>query len=85
MPEADLDEASRNLANKLANGPTKAYAAARALLKAWSGGGVPAADAMMLDVAIDLFRTEDTTKGMLNSAKAIEAGVPPSPLTFLGR
>jgi hypothetical protein len=40
---------------------------------------------MMLDVAIDLFRTEDTTKGILNSAKAIQAGVQPSPLTFLGR
>ncbi len=40
---------------------------------------------MMLDVAIDLFRTEDTTKGILNSAKAIRAGVQPSPLTFLGR
>jgi hypothetical protein len=40
---------------------------------------------MMLDVAIDLFRTEDTTKGILNAAKAIQAGVQPSPLTFLGR
>ena len=55
------------------------------LLKAWSAGGVAAADVMMLDVAIDLFKTEDTTKGILNSAKAIEAGVQPSPLTFLGR
>jgi 2-methylcitrate dehydratase PrpD len=44
-----------------------------------------AADVMMLDVAIDLFGTEDTTKGILNSAKAIQAGVQPSPLTFLGR
>ena len=58
---------------------------ARTMLKAWSAGGVPGADAMMLDVAIDLFKTEDTTKGMLNSARAIEAGVQPSPLTFLGR
>jgi len=85
VPEADLDETSRNLVDKLANGPTKAYAAARTLLKAWSAGGVAAADVMMLDVAIDLFKTEDTTKGILNSAKAIQAGVQPSPLTFLGR
>jgi enoyl-CoA hydratase/carnithine racemase len=85
VPEADLDETSRKLVNKLANGPTKAYAAARTILKAWSAGGVAAADVMMLDVAIDLFRTEDTTKGILNSAKAIQAGVQPSPLTFLGR
>ena len=85
VPEADLDETSRNLVDKLANGPTKAYAAARTLLKAWSAGGIAAADVMMLDVAIDLFKTEDTTKGILNSAKAIQAGVQPSPLTFLGR
>src|SRR5208282_1726669 len=85
VPETDLDEASRKLVDKLANGPTKAYAAARTLLKAWSAGGIAAADVMMLDVAIDLFGTEDTTKGILNSAKAIEAGVQPSPLTFLGR
>ena len=58
VPEADLDET----VDKLANGPTKAYAAARTLLKAWSAGGIAAADVMMLDVAIDLFRTEDTTK-----------------------
>src|ERR1700730_98319 len=85
VPEADLDETSRKLVDKLANGPTKAYAAARTLLKAWSAGGVAAADVMMLDVAIDLFGTEDTTKGILNSAKAIQAGVQTSPLTFLGR
>lgn len=85
VPEADLDEAGRKLVDKLANGPTKAYAAARTMLKAWSGGGVPAADAMMLDVAIDLFSTEDTTNGIRNSAKAIAAGVQPAPLTFLGR
>ena len=85
VPEADLDGTIRKLVDKLANGPTKAYAAARMLLKAWSAGGIAAADVMMLDVAIDLFKTEDTTKGILNSAKAIQAGVQPSPLTFLGR
>ena len=85
VPEADLDETSRKLVDKLANGPTKAYAAARTLLKAWSAGGVAAADVMMLDVAIDLFKTEDTTKGVLNSAKAIQTGVQPTPLTFFGR
>jgi enoyl-CoA hydratase/carnithine racemase len=40
VPEADLDETSRKLVDKLANGPTKAYAAARTILKAWSAGGI---------------------------------------------
>src|SRR5258707_9839044 len=35
----------------LSNRPTRSYAAIRTLLKAWSGGGVPHADALMLDVA----------------------------------
>ena len=85
VPEADLHEASRKLVDQLANGPTKAYAAARTMLKAWSAGGVAGADAMMLDVAIDLFKTEDTTNGMLAGAKAIEAGGERPPMTFLGR
>jgi enoyl-CoA hydratase/carnithine racemase len=85
VPETDLDEASRKLVDQLANGPTKAYAAARTMLKAWSAGGVAGADAMMLDVAIDLFKTEDTTNGMLAGAKAIEAGGERPPMTFLGR
>jgi hypothetical protein len=40
---------------------------------------------MMLDVAIDLFKTEDTTNGILAGAKAIEAGGERPPMTFLGR
>ena len=38
VPEADLDETSRRLVDKLANGPTKACAAARTILKGMVGG-----------------------------------------------
>jgi enoyl-CoA hydratase/carnithine racemase len=51
VPEADLDETSRKLVNKFANGPTKAYAAARTILKAWSAGGVAAADVLWMSSA----------------------------------
>src|ERR1700749_4238393 len=48
VPEAERAQATETLAKTLANGPTKSYAATRTPLKAWSAGGVAAADAMML-------------------------------------
>jgi hypothetical protein len=73
------------LAKKLAAGPTKSYAATRTLLKAWSAGGVPAADAVMLDIAMDLFNTDDCTRGFLNTAKAFDLEIEPADMVFNGR
>ena len=66
-------------------GPTKSYAATRTLLKAWSAGGVPAADAMMLDITMDLFNTEDCARGFANTAKAFDLEIEPPELVFEGR
>ena len=85
VPEAELARAVEALADKLAVGPTKSYAATRTLLKAWSAGGVPVADAMMLDITIDLFNTEDCTRGFLNTARAFDRDVEPPDMVFHGR
>jgi enoyl-CoA hydratase/carnithine racemase len=85
VPETELAQAASALAEKLAAGPTKSYAATRTLLKAWSAGGVPAADAMMLDITMDLFNTEDCTRGFLNTAKAFDRDVEPPDMVFHGR
>jgi enoyl-CoA hydratase/carnithine racemase len=85
VPEADLARAVEALAQKLAVGPTKSYAATRTLLKAWSAGGVPAADAMMLDITMDLFNTEDCTRGFLNTAKAFDRDIGPPDMVFNNR
>ena len=85
VPEADLARAVEALARKLAVGPTKSYAATRTLLKAWSAGGVPAADAMMLDITMDLFNTEDCTRGFLNTAKAFDRDIEPPDMVFNNR
>lgn len=85
VPEAELARATAALAQKLANGPTKSYAATRTLLKAWSAGGVAAADAMMLDVTMDLYNTEDSTRGFLNTADAFNRDVEPPDMIFHGR
>jgi enoyl-CoA hydratase/carnithine racemase len=85
VPEADLARTVDALAQKLAVGPTKSYAATRTLLKAWSAGGVPLADAMMLDVTMDLFNTEDCTRGFLNTARAFDREIEPPDMIFNGR
>jgi enoyl-CoA hydratase/carnithine racemase len=85
VPEAELAQATEALAKKLAEGPTKSYAATRTLLKAWSAGGVPAADAMMLDITMDLYSTEDSTRGFANAAKAFDRDIEPPDLVFHGR
>jgi hypothetical protein len=66
-------------------GPQSPIPATRTLLKAWSAGGVPAADAIMLDVTMDLFNTEDVTRGFLNTAKAFDADIEPPEMVFNNR
>jgi enoyl-CoA hydratase/carnithine racemase len=85
VPEAQLAQATEALAKKLAVGPTKSYAATRTLLKAWSAGGVAAADGMMLDITMDLYTTEDSTRGFLNTAEAFDRDVEPPDMIFHGR
>ena len=85
VPEGELAKTTQALAQKLAEGPTKSYAATRTLLKAWSAGGVPAADTVMLDITMDLFNTEDCTRGFLNTAKAFDRDIEPPEMVFNNR
>ena len=59
VPDADLDDVARKLAMKLANGPTRAHAMTKRILRAYVEGGVPAADRVTRRDAADLFATED--------------------------
>jgi Enoyl-CoA hydratase/isomerase len=52
---------------------------------AWGNGGVAAADAVMLDITMDLFDSADARKGFAVSAKAFDENIEPPPLTFDGR
>jgi enoyl-CoA hydratase/carnithine racemase len=85
VADAALDDQATALAEQLAVGPTLSYAATRTLLKAWSGGGVPLADAMTLDIAMDLFGTEDCKRGFANTVEAYEQDQMPGPMIFNGR
>jgi enoyl-CoA hydratase/carnithine racemase len=85
VPEAELAQTVEAMAQKLAIGPTKSCAATRILLNAWSSGGIPTADAAMLEVVTDLFNTEDCTRAILNRAEAIDRGVQPPEMIFNNR
>jgi hypothetical protein len=58
----------------LAAGPTLAYGAAQALLKAWSAGGVAGADSLQLDLSLRLFETNDAQQAFAALKEAQAAG-----------
>jgi enoyl-CoA hydratase/carnithine racemase len=59
LPDDGFDAAARAFARGLAEGPTRAHAATKALVRAQIEGGARAADARVPDVAGALFATED--------------------------
>jgi enoyl-CoA hydratase/carnithine racemase len=85
VPEDKLATAAAALTGQLANGPTRSYAATRTLLKAWSSGGVVAADAVMLDIAMELFNGADAQRGLANTADAFNKDIEPPTLVFDGK
>ena len=85
VPEKELAATAAALAKQLATGPTRSYAATRTLLKAWSSGGVAAADIMMLDVAMELYDGADAQRGFANTADAFNKDIEPPTLVFEGK
>jgi enoyl-CoA hydratase/carnithine racemase len=85
LPEDQLANAAAALARQLAEGPTRSYAATRTLLKAWSSGGVAAADLVMLDIAMELYNGGDAQRGFANTAAAFEKDIEPPTLVFEGK
>ena len=75
VSDADLDSAADELGESLARGATRGYAADRALLKAWSSGGVAGADDLMLDLSMDLYASVDTQNAIDEIARAARSGV----------
>ena len=85
VPEHELAAAADALTRQLATGPTRSYAATRTLLKAWSSGGVAAADLVMLDVAMELYDGADAQRGFANTAAAFDKDIEPPTLVFEGK
>jgi enoyl-CoA hydratase/carnithine racemase len=85
VADVDLLREAEAFARKISKGPTRAYAAHKALLRAWSVGGVAAADETIFDIALPLFDTEDAKTGLRSAVNALKAGKPRPVLEFQGR
>jgi len=85
VPDTELDKSAREFAMRVANGPTRAYAAHKALLRVWAEAGIAAADSAMFDIAIPLFETDDVRRGIPSAVKALKAGQPRPAMDFQGR
>jgi len=80
LPDEGFDQAARVFARRLAEGPTRAHAATKAIVRAQVEGGARAADERVPEVAGDLFATEDL-RGAVRSF--LENG--PGHATYRGR
>jgi enoyl-CoA hydratase/carnithine racemase len=85
VADATLLEEATAFARRLAAGPTLAHAGHKALLKAWTIGGVGAADAVMLDLAMPLFASGDVKMAIPAAIAALDAGKPRPAFDFKGR
>jgi enoyl-CoA hydratase/carnithine racemase len=75
---------SRAFANKLAKGPTRAFAAHKLLLRAWANGGIAATDQIMFDIAMPVFDSQDATGGITSAVDAIKNARPRPVFPFEG-
>ena len=64
FPDADFATASRELAQRLADGPTLAHAATKRVVRAFERGGVPGADDVLPEVAAALLETDDARRAI---------------------
>ena len=80
LPDDGFAEAALDFARRLAEGPTRAHAATKAIVRAQVEGGARAADEREAELAGDLFATEDL-QGAVRSF--LESG--PGHATYTGR
>jgi enoyl-CoA hydratase len=80
LPDEGFGEAAVAFARRLADGPTRAHAATKAIVRAQIQGGARAADERVPELAGDLFATEDL-QGAVRSF--LEKG--PGHATYTGR
>ena len=83
VPDEDLDKTATDLARRLAEGPTRGYAAIKSLLKAHAGG-ITVADTLMADLTMDLYETADARNAIPQLAAALASNNPLPDIKWLG-
>lgn len=84
VPEHRVAEVAEAHARTLATGPTRAHAVTKAILAAWSAGGVRAADEAMIEHVSVLLATDDVQRGVASAIPALEAGTARPDMQFSG-
>jgi len=84
VADDDLLAQSRAFVDKLAKGPTRAFAAHKLLLRAWANGGIAAADQIMFDIAMPVFDSQDAIGGVASAVDAIKNAKPRPAFPFEG-
>jgi enoyl-CoA hydratase/carnithine racemase len=77
LPDDELQPQAEKFAQRLAEGPARAFAAVKQFAAAYTEGGVAAADERLLEDAVGLFDTDDARNGIesfLMGRKATFAG-----------
>lgn len=76
VPDEELDAKTAELAAQLASGPTRAYAAAKSLVRAWSAGGVTGADDLLQDLVRGLYTSGHASRAIAAAANEHSQGHP---------
>jgi enoyl-CoA hydratase/carnithine racemase len=85
VPDNALMEETMRFAKRIASGATLAHAGHKALLRAWSVGGIAAADDVMFDLTTHILSSNDTRRGVKNAVDALIAGKPRPILEYDGK
>lgn len=85
VPLSDLYSAAEDWVNRLATSATLSHADHKKLLRAWSDGGVHAADALMPEMTGKVFMSEDAQGSLRGAIDAVKAGQPRPAYPFKGR
>lgn len=85
VPLEGLDSAAQTWVDRLKDSATLAHAAHKKLLRAWSNGGIEAADSLMGGMAGEILHSEDAQGCLPAAVEAVKAGKPRPTFKFNGQ
>jgi enoyl-CoA hydratase/carnithine racemase len=83
--DSELEKVADELVQHLSTGPTLSYGRASTLIRAWSTGGVSAADIINAQLGAGLLDTRDGAEGMAIAVAAVRKHEPIPKIEFSGR
>ena len=85
VPLADLSKVAETWVERLKDSATLSHAAHKTLLRAWSNGGVAAADALMPEMAGKIIMSEDSQSCLPGAIEAVKTNAPRPKFVFKGQ